>query len=47
MDRSVTLSKTQLAEIELENAFAAAKRYAKRSRADSTWRAYENDWRQF
>lgn len=47
MDRSVTLSKTQLAEIELENAFAAAKRYAKKSRADSTWRAYENDWRQF
>lgn len=47
MDRSVTLSKTQLAEVELENAFAAAKRYAKKSRADSTWRAYENDWRQF
>lgn len=47
MDRSVTPSKTQLAEIELENAFAAAKRYAKKSRADSTWRAYENDWRQF
>jgi site-specific recombinase XerD len=47
MDRSVTPSKTQLAQIELENAFAAAKRYAKKSRADSTWRAYENDWRQF
>jgi site-specific recombinase XerD len=47
MDRSVTPSKTQLAEIELENAFAAARRYAKKSRADSTWRAYENDWRQF
>ena len=47
MDRSVTLTKTQLAEIELESAFAAAKRYAKKSRADSTWRAYENDWRQF
>jgi site-specific recombinase XerD len=47
MDRSVTPSKTQLAQIELENAFAAARRYAKKSRADSTWRAYENDWRQF
>jgi site-specific recombinase XerD len=47
MDGSVTLSNTQLAEVELENAFAAAKRYAKKSRADSTWRAYENDWRQF
>ena len=47
MECSVTVSKTQLAEIALENAFAAAKRYAKKSRADSTWRAYENDWRQF
>lgn len=47
MDRSVTLSKTQLAQVELQNAFSAAKRYAKKSRADSTWRAYENDWRQF
>lgn len=47
MDRSVTRSKTQLAQVELESAFAAARRYAKKSRADSTWRAYENDWRQF
>ena len=39
MNRSVTLSKTQLAEIELESAFAAARRYAKKSRAERTWRA--------
>jgi len=47
MDSSVTLSRSALAQFELDSAFAAAKRYAKKSRADSTWRAYENDWRQF
>ena len=47
MDRSVAVSKSSLAQIELDSAFAAAKRYARKKRADSTWRAYENDWRQF
>lgn len=36
-----------LTETELNHAFAAAKRYAEKSRAASTWRAYHNDWRQF
>jgi len=32
---------------ELERAFAAARRYSRKSRAKSTWRAYESDWQQF
>lgn len=44
---SVTPWKSQLTTVELDQAFAAAKRYARKSRADSTWRAYQNDWRQF
>lgn len=47
MDRSVTVSGKQLAIIELDRAFAAARRYARKSRAKSTWRAYCRDWQQF
>ena len=47
MDRSVTASRSQLTQIELDEAFAAAKHYAQKARADSTWRAYQSDWRQF
>lgn len=47
MTDSVTSSKNALARIELDQAMSAAKRYSKKSRADSTWRAYKNDWRQF
>ena len=47
MDRSVTASGKQLAKIELDRAFAAARRYARKSRAKSTWRAYRSDWQQF
>jgi len=47
MASSVTVDKTALTERELKQAFEAARRYAKKNRAQSTWRAYENDWRQF
>ncbi len=47
MDRSVIVSGKQLANIELDRAFAAARRYARKSRAKSTWRAYRSDWQQF
>lgn len=47
MDIPVTTSRTALAQLELDNALKAAKRYSKKSRADSTWRAYKSDWRQF
>jgi len=47
MDRSVTPTDTVLAQIELDQALRAAKRYSKKSRSAATWRAYENDWRQF
>lgn len=47
MDSSVTPSRTALAQLELHNALQAAKRYSKKSRADSTWRAYRSDWRLF
>lgn len=47
MDHSVPHSRSALAQVELDNALQAAKRYSKKSRADSTWRAYRNDWRQF
>jgi len=43
----VTVSGKQLAKIELDRAFAAARRYARKSRAKSTWRAYRSDWQQF
>lgn len=47
MNRSVTVSSKQLAKIELAQAFAAARQYARMSRAKSTWRAYRCDWQQF
>ena len=47
MDRFVTASGKQLAKNELERAFAAARRYACKSRAKSTCRAYRSDWQQF
>ncbi|MEM7690970.1 MAG: tyrosine-type recombinase/integrase [Pseudomonadota bacterium] len=47
MTNSVTPKETALAQIELNQAMAAAKRYAEKSRSDATWRAYRNDWRQF
>ena len=47
VDRCVTASGKQLAKIELDRAFAAARRYARKSRAKSTWRAYRSDWQQF
>ena len=47
MPGSVTVSGKQLAKNELERAFAAARRYAQKSRAKSTWRAYRSDWQQF
>lgn len=47
MPHSVTVSKSALTQIELENAFSAAKRYASKSRSDNTWRAYRSDWRRF
>ena len=47
MDRSVAPSKNALAQIELDQAMATAKRYAQNSRSEATWRAYRNDWRQF
>lgn len=47
MDNSVTPRRSALAQIELDQALQAAKRYSRKSRADSTWRAYQSDWRQF
>lgn len=47
MDRSVTVAGKQLAKNERERAFAAARRYAQKSRAKSTWQAYRSDWQQF
>lgn len=44
---SVTPSRTALAQLELDQALRAARRYSRKSRADSTWRAYQSDWRQF
>lgn len=44
---SVTVPGKALAKFERERAFSEARRYAKKSRAKSTWRAYENDWAQF
>ena len=43
----LTISGNQLAKIELEQAFAAARQYARKSRAKRTWRAYSSDWQQF
>ena len=43
MDRSVTVSGKQLSKNELQRAFAAARRYARKGRAKSTWRAYRVD----
>ena len=47
MDHSVTVSGKALAKIELERAFTEARRYAKKSRSDRTWRAYRSDWAVF
>lgn len=47
MDRSVTPQRSVLAQLELDQALKAAKRYSRKSRAESTWRAYQSDWRQF
>ncbi|MFB3083182.1 MAG: site-specific integrase [Gammaproteobacteria bacterium] len=47
MNLSVTVSGKQLANVELDRAFAAARRYARQSRAKSTWIAYRSDWQQF
>jgi site-specific recombinase XerD len=47
MDRSVTVPGTALTKIERERAFNEARRYAKKSRSDSTWRAYRSDWALF
>lgn len=44
---SVTVPGKALTKQALKRAFAEARRYAKKSRAKSTWRAYENDWAQF
>ena len=47
VNRSATVPSKQLASIELDRAFAAARRYSRQSRAQSTWRAYRSDWQQF
>jgi len=47
VNRSVTAPAKQLASIEFDRAFAAARQYARMSRAKSTWRAYRCDWLQF
>ncbi len=47
MDQLVKISQQQLAQRELEHASNAARRYAQKSRSENTWRAYQNDWRQF
>ena len=47
MSHNVTVPGIQLAKIELDRAISAARQYARRSRAKSTWRAYRSDWQQF
>jgi len=47
MEQSVTPARSALAQLELDQALNAARRYSRKSRADSTWRAYRSDWRQF
>jgi site-specific recombinase XerD len=47
VNSSVTAPGKQLAKIEFDRAFAAARLYALKSRAKSTWRAYRSDWQQF
>lgn len=47
MTNSVTTSRKALAQVELDNALQAAKHCSKKSRAESTWRVYKSDWRQF
>ncbi len=47
MNQSVTPTRSALALLELDQALDAARRYSRKSRADSTWRAYRSDWRQF
>lgn len=42
-----TVTCQALAQRSLEQALAAAQAYVGKSRADATWRAYQNDWRQF
>lgn len=47
MNTSVTGPDTRLTKIERERAFNEARRYAKKSRSDQTWRAYRSDWALF
>ena len=47
MNNSVTIPGTSLTKIERERAFNEARRYAKKSRSDRTWRAYRSDWALF
>jgi len=47
MTRLPVLRRKALAPVSLEEAQAAALSYARGSRAASTWRAYESDWRVF
>ena len=47
MSGSVTASGKQLTNNDFERAFDAARRYARQSRAKSTWLAYRSDWQQF
>jgi site-specific recombinase XerD len=47
MKRSLTVRRPTLPTVSLEQAQEAARVYAKGSRAASTWRAYESDWRVF
>lgn len=47
MNRSVQLAAKRLARTDFDRAFGAARQYARKSRAKSTWRAYRNDWRLF
>lgn len=43
----VEIPASDLAEQRLEEHLANARRLMKKARADSTWRAYQSDWRQF
>lgn len=47
MVQSVTPPRSAIAQLELDQALDAARRYSRKSRADSTWRAYRSDWHQF
>jgi site-specific recombinase XerD len=47
MSRAVTTRRATLPALSLEQAQHAARTYAKGSRASSTWRAYESDWKVF